>query len=71
MQKCKNAGGSLGQLDMQLCTSTEAIDYSEETRNQRLRYCIWENNNNMKIAIICDLWKLKRHVAKHRDNNNL
>ena len=26
-QKCNNTGNSLGQLDMQLRTSTEAIDY--------------------------------------------
>ena len=26
-QKCKNGSNSLGQLDMQLRTSTEAIDY--------------------------------------------
>ena len=53
-QKCKNGGDSLGQLDIELRTSTEAIKDSEEMTNQRLRSCIRENEN-AKIAQICDL----------------
>ena len=36
-QKCKNDSDSLGQLDMQLRTSTEAFDYINMTRIWRKR----------------------------------
>jgi len=36
-QKRKNGGDSLGQREMQLRTSTEAIDYINTTRIQRKR----------------------------------
>ena len=67
----QNGGDLLGQLDMQLRTSTEAIitsirqgfGGSDESANQRLRPCICESKN-AKIAKICDLRKFNSEKVK-------